>query len=134
MDAWLVAYQNMLDELEDSSKATSKDSVLSSSAEEVLLESTDPFNAAKEGEHKPSDAKAVVLSKEPTTEHNAQDGRLWLHGDLHLTPGNLFLRVKWAVQVPYRPYVMTLVLHVHDCLCFVQQTDWANPRSRIAVP
>ena len=35
------------------------------------------------------------------TEHNARDGRLWLHGDLHLTPGNLFyqfLRVKRAVS------------------------------------
>ena len=56
MDAWLVAYQNMLDELEASGKAASKHSVVSSRDEKVL-ESTDPSIAAKAGEHEPVDAE-----------------------------------------------------------------------------
>ena len=132
MDAWLVAYQNRLDELEASGKAASKNSQLSSSAKEDLLSSRDPCIAAKEGEHKPSDAEAVISLEEPKTEQNAQDGRLWLHGDLHLTPGNRISQGQAGCLVPCRPSVTTPVLLVHHCRCLVQhKTEWANPRSSI---
>ena len=90
MTGWLTAYQNMLDELEDCNKAFPKESVLRSNADGILLEPTYSPIGAVEGEHKPNDVKAVDHLEGNMNEQRPQNGRLWLHGDLHQTPGDCF--------------------------------------------